>query len=244
MDSSAFKRFVLLPFHQMAQDIIQIILLQHIRVLFIKGDEYRLCGGFAGGVGFIEGIQIIVGKNILKNLLGTGGEVFPAIVEVNHSGIDALIGQRIACMGVFPEDAYDIGDVVFVLPEGHQLHGNEVFAGDGANGHGIGELPVGLGTGQEPGRVGFCILEILVEPAVGQVHGIRDIIDGVFHGGGRMDQSINIVGRIPETVVDQNGCTSDQCDFGGHGLLDQLSVLFRDGLQVGVHVLSGNQIFR
>lgn len=228
----------------MAQNIVQIILMKHIRILFLEGDEYRLCSGFTGGVGFVEGIQILVGKDIQKHLLGTGGEVFPAIVEVNHSGIDALIGQRIVCKGVFPEDAYDIGDVVFVLPEGHQLHGNEVFAGDGADGHGIGELPVGLGIGQEPGSVGFRVLEILVEPTVGQVHGIRDIIDGVLHGGGRMDQSINIVGGIPEAVVDQNGGSADKGDLSGHGLLDQLAVLLGDGLQVGVHVLSGNQVFR
>ena len=192
----------ILSFHQMAQDIVQIILLQYIGVLILEGDESVFCGGFTGSIGFVEGIQILVGKDILKHLLGTGGEVFTAIVEINHSGIDALIGQGIACMGVFPEDAYDIGDAMFVLPEGHQLHGNEIFAGDGADGHGIGELPIGLGIGQEPGRVGFRVLEILVEPAVGQIHGIRDIIDGVFHGGGRMDQSINIVGGIPETVVD------------------------------------------
>ena len=95
----------ILSFHQMAQDIVQIILLQYIGVLILEGDESVFCGGFTGSIGFVEGIQILVGKDILKHLLGTGGEVFTAIVEINHSGIDALIGQGIACMGVFPEDA-------------------------------------------------------------------------------------------------------------------------------------------
>ena len=55
-----WSRFIL-PLHQMAQNIVKIILQQDIGVLFLKGDESRLCGGFTGGVGFVEGIQIIVG---------------------------------------------------------------------------------------------------------------------------------------------------------------------------------------
>ena len=56
---------------------------------------------------------------------------------------------------------------MLVVPEGHQLHGNEVFAGDGADGNGIRELRVGLGIGRKPGCIGFLVFEILDEKPLG-----------------------------------------------------------------------------
>ena len=93
-----------------------------------------------------------------------------------------------------------------------------------------------FGEAGEPWGERIGIPKIIVQPAVGQLHGIRHKIDGILHGGRGLDKSTHIICGIPKTIIDQNGGSANQGDFCGHPFFIQLAVLLGHGFQAVINV--------
>ena len=172
----------------MTQNVAEIIFFQHIWILVIKGQQSILCGRFFLGISLVQCIHIFVRQNALDHAVRILRHMLPTVIQIVDRLIDSFVGQRVTGPNVLTQNTHDIGNIMLILTECSQLHCYQIFPGNCPNVDHIGECPVMSGICDQSGRVGCRVSEIIIQPAVGQAHGVSNIVDGILHKEGILTQ--------------------------------------------------------
>ncbi|MPN46271.1 hypothetical protein SDC9_193856 [bioreactor metagenome] len=81
--------------------------------------------------------------------------------------------------------------------------------------------------------------KIRVEPAVWEAKLVSDTVDGIFHGGGCVNDGVHIGSHIAEAVIGKNRSAADQDNFCGHCCPVQFAEFFGKRFQIGVKIVFG-----